>query len=189
MPRPSESRLLSYDRTFPNGAGSGIPEKLFMYGLLRMIKPKRVLEIGVSRGHMTAWLALALEQNGKGRLTSVDNWSRNHGGEATNHGYALQRLKANDLQKFVDFVASDSYEYLKNCEENSFDVVWVDGDHSYEGAKRDIEEALRVASTLVGVHDTNQQYDGPKNAIEDLQGRSMGCWIKGGRGIWVRNLS
>jgi len=187
MPRPSISELLIYDEVHPQGAGSSREEKLFLFSLLRMIEPWSVLEIGVSRGHMTAWLALALYMNGRGKLTSVDNWSRAHGGEANGPEYAQKRLKELKLQNYVEFKKSDSYEYLKEQPDDSFDVVWVDGDHSFEGARKDIDEAMRVAKRLVGVHDTHQKYDGPRKAVMDLA-MEAGFWVEGGRGIWLLNL-
>jgi len=185
---PNIRSLIEYDAKNPGGAGSAQEEKLFLFSLLRMIKPRRVLEIGVSRGHMTAWLALALHMNGDGgTLTSVDNWSRAHGGEARSPGHALKRLASNGLAGRVEFVASDSFGFLSEQPDNSFDVVWVDGDHSYTGAYRDITQALRVASHVVGVHDTAQQYTGPREAAADLS-EGEGFWVEGCRGIYLRNV-
>ena len=179
--------LIIYDERHSQGAGTNTEEKLFLYGLVRMAKPKSILEIGVSRGHMTAWLALALAHNGNGgALTSLDNWSRAHGGEATSPLWAQKRLDDNRLGGRVNFVSSSSLDYLRAQPTESFDFVWVDGDHSYEGAKADIVEAMRVASKLVGVHDTNQQYSGPRKAAEQLA-NGQGFWVNGCRGMWIWN--
>jgi len=181
--------LIEYDAQHPKKAGSNLEEKLFLFGLVRMIKPARVLEIGVSAGHMTAWLALALEQNKKGELVSVDNFSKAHGGEAGDEKPARRRLAANGLAERVDFVKSDSVEFLQKQPDNSFDFVWVDGDHSFDGARADIVEALRVARYVVGVHDTNQLYDGPREAIKAIMPlQTLGFWVEGCRGIWLYNV-
>lgn len=184
-------QLIEYDHRNPKGAGSNIEEKLFLFGLLRMIKPSRVLEIGVSRGHMTAWLALALHMNGKGELVSVDNFSKAHGGQAASCEPARTRVRANGMRS-PTFVTSDSVAYLTSQPDDSFDVVWVDGDHSYDGARADIVESLRVASKVVCVHDTSQLYSGPRDAIADVlrdrQEDGSGFWVKGCRGIWIRNV-
>jgi predicted O-methyltransferase YrrM len=183
-------KLLEYDRLYWKGAGSGDSEHLLLYGLIRMLRPASVLEIGVSRGHMTAWLALALADNGTGgSLVSVDNWSKVHGGNANGPQHAQRRLRDNGLLKRVQFVKSDSVEYLKKQGNLSFDFVWVDGDHSFEGARDDIAEALRVAKLMVAVHDTHQLYSGPRDAIRDILPSGSGAWIKGGRGIWMCHLT
>ena len=51
---------------------------LFFYGLFRMIRPKRVLELGTGLGASAFLIAQAMEENGLGHLWSVDNgeqWS------------------------------------------------------------------------------------------------------------------
>lgn len=187
-------KLLEYDRLFHKGAGSGEAEHFILYGLLRMLNPEKVLEIGVSRGHMTSWLALALEDNASGgKLISVDNWSRAHGGEATSPARAQKRLHDNKIKTSVDFVKSDSVPFMESQETDSFDFVWVDGDHSFEGAKADILQALRICKPggTIAVHDTHQQYSGVRDAINNIQELRMigiprsGLWVKGGRGIWI----
>ena len=181
--------LIGYDAKNPKGAGSSLNEKLFMWGLLNQSKFKCVLEIGVSRGHMTLWLAFAQSAHG-GKLTRLDNWSKMHGGEATSPSYALKRLKDNKLNGVVDFVSSDSYTYLCDKADDSFDLVHVDGDHGFEGAYKDIKEAIRVAKCMVTVHDTNQGYVGPRDAclaIEKEYG-VQGTFIEGPRGFWICNL-
>ena len=181
--------LYAYDLKNPKGAGSSANEKLFMWGLMSQCKYKTALEVGVSRGHMTLWMAYAQSMH-DGKLTSVDDWSRAHGGESTSPAHATKRLKDNRLQDVVTFVSSDSYKYLSTLEDNSVEFVWIDADHSYEGAYRDIKEAVRVASQLVGVHDTNQGYKGPREACMDIEldYGLQGTFVEGHRGIWLCNM-
>ena len=185
------TKLMRYDESKPEGAGSALEEKLFLFSLVRMLKPDSIIEIGVSAGHMTAWLALALVLNEKGRLISVDNWSRAHGGQAASSQKAFRRISevGLHLERVVKFVDSDSVEYLKSCPDNSVDMVWIDGDHSFEGARADIDEGSRVAKKVIAVHDTNQIYDGVRNAIKDIYTESLGFWVKGCRGIWLKDLA
>jgi len=181
--------LIDYDTRNPLGKGTDLQEKWMLYSILRMIQPDDALEVGVSRGHMTCWLAMAMQHNQKGHITSVDNWSRAHGGEAISDSYATKRLIDCGLREFVTFKASGSFEFLDDQESESIDFVWIDGDHSYEGALRDVTEAIRVSGKFVAVHDTNQQYAGPRQAIEEIENTTefKGTWIKGGRGIWMLN--
>lgn len=44
----------------------------FLYGLVRATKPERILELGTRFGISAAFLALGLEQNGSGRLTTLE---------------------------------------------------------------------------------------------------------------------
>lgn len=187
---PGIRELLSYDFYNPHGAGTSTHEKLFIHSLLAESKFPLIMEIGVSRGHMTLWMAAAQALHG-GKMISVDNYSKVHGGSAVDEKQALKRLKDNNLDHIVDFVTSDSVEFLKEQETDSFDFIWVDGDHSFNGALDDITEAFRVAKTMIGVHDTNQQlYDGPKKAAmnAELIMSKQGLWINGLRGIWLCQL-
>lgn len=182
--------MVEFDKKYPKCAGTAEPEKLLLYSLLRHMKPKTVLEIGVSAGHMTCWLALAMLKNGEGKVTSVDNFSRAHGGEADTPEIPKSRLRKAGLLQWVDFVKSDSVEYLKAQADNSYDFVWVDADHSYDGAYEDIIEALRVAKKGVGVHDVCQIYDGPREAVKTIEKERgiKGVTVPGFRGSWFYML-
>ena len=52
--------------------GTMLTSPLILYALVREIKPTNILETGVSSGCSTACMLLALNKNGKGRLTSID---------------------------------------------------------------------------------------------------------------------
>ena len=179
--------LTALDEQYPKAAGTSNPEKTLLYSLIRHIQPATVLEVGVSAGHMTCWLALALKNNGKGHLTSVDNFSRAHGGEADSDAVPRARVRRAALSPWVSFVTSDSVEYLKAQADKSFDFVWIDADHSYEGAYADVIEALRVAKIGVGVHDVYQLYDGPRRACKAIEEEQhiKGVRIPGYRGTWL----
>lgn len=186
----SIERLLDYDRRNPKGAGSAEEEKLFLFSLCRMVKPQVILEVGVSCGHLTTWFALACQMNESGRVISVDNWSKQSGGQAASPVHAEARLRAQGcgLEKLVKICHSDSVAYMKSLPAASVDFVWIDGDHSLEGATADISEGLRVARKVLAVHDTNQLYVGPRTAIKGIVGSDAGFWVRGCRGIWLRNL-
>jgi len=181
--------LSTYDAKNPHGAGTSPNEKLFLWGLLSQCKFSKVLEIGVSRGHMTLWFAFAQSAH-DGRVVSVDNWSMAHGGASASEAPAQKRLKDNKLDKFVTFCKSDSAAFLERQKVGAYDFVWIDGDHSYDKALLDIELALALKPKMIGVHDVNQQYSGPRNAcryVEEMYGRE-GAWVMGLRGIWLLNV-
>jgi len=178
--------LMDLDKRYPQMAGTANPEKMLLFSLLRHIGAKKVLEVGVSAGHMTCWLAQAMKYE-NGYLTSVDNFSRAHGGQASSKEIPQKRINIAGLKDWVTLIKSDSVEFMKNQPDDTYDFVWVDADHSFKGAYDDIVEALRISKNGIGVHDVYQQYDGPREAclsIEHDMGIS-GTWIPGFRGTWL----
>lgn len=177
--------LSKFDGQHQQFAGTDPEEKLFLYSLVSLYRPKHVIEIGCSAGHSTAWLALAC-MHCKAKLTSVDNFSKKHGGRAEGPQIPKKRLLDTKLgiEKVVTFVKSDSAEFLSKQPDKSTEIVWVDGAHDYESASKDIKQALRVASHLVVVHDTFQQaYDDVRRACSDLV--IPGCFIDAIRGFYL----
>jgi predicted O-methyltransferase YrrM len=50
----------------------GYTEGVYLYSVLRKLQPEVAVETGVANGFSTAFSLLALQQNGKGRLHSID---------------------------------------------------------------------------------------------------------------------
>ena len=181
----SYDTLLEYTYENTKKRGSNPEENQFLYAMLRMTQPRRVLEVGVSHGHMTVWLAQALKENGKGKLISVDNWSKAHGGEAHSPKAVHTRLDNCELRPWVEVVSSDSQAFMSKQGDDTFDFVWIDGDHSYEGALADLKEGKRISRRWLAAHDTAQTYDGVRKACEEIGG---GYFINCFRGVWVCDL-
>lgn len=58
--------------TYPSDRRVGGGSAFFVYALIRGFAPRTVLETGIANGHSTFVILSALEQNGVGRLVSVD---------------------------------------------------------------------------------------------------------------------
>lgn len=59
---------------------------------------------------------------------------------------------------------------------NKFDLILIDGDHSTNAAKIDIENSLNLINDngIILIHDSN--YSGPKQAIEQVLGDKVQYW-------------
>lgn len=123
---------------------------------LRSVAKGNVLEIGTDVGNSTTALLLGVKENG-GHLTSVDIKDE-------------CRFLFKDEQWF--FYWCDSKNLHRMDILNGADVVYIDGDHSYEGVKSDIEFALSVIKPggLILMHDVlAPQFPGVRQAFDEIQ--------------------
>lgn len=128
-------------------SGAMKPYVMFLYEIVYESKADSILEIGVQYGVSTKAMLLALHTSNKGKLTSID---------------IKNRVPEFDLYKDVTdrwkFVKGDSsldetFDQVKD--EAPFDILFIDGLHTYEGVKRDYElyEPLVKPGGLILIHD------------------------------------
>lgn len=121
---------------------------------LRSVAKGNVLEIGTDVGNSTTALLLGVKENG-GHLTSVDIKDCSH--------------LFDDPQ--WHFYQLDSHKMARNQSFITFDVVYIDGDHSYEGVKQDIAFAMAHAApnALILMHDVlAPQFPGVRQAFDEV---------------------
>ena len=113
-----------------------IDEAAYLFRLVRSLEAPVVVEIGRYRGGTTFLLATA-----GARVLSLDvDPAVTRSDELLAH--ALERY---DLRDSVTLEIADSRTYP--VEHAAYDVVFVDGDHSYEGARADVERWLPGVET------------------------------------------
>src|SRR5215472_4746291 len=112
-----------------------------LYGIVRSMKPSVCLEIGSARGRSTCYIAMALKENGRGTLYAVDphtetEWN-DHSSRDT-YKILQQNLETLGLSTQVQVLRAFSEE-IAGSWDFPIDLLFIDGDHSYEGVKRDWE--------------------------------------------------
>lgn len=123
---------------------AGKPEtRAFMTFLARQVVPSTFLEVGVRRGWSTAAVAMASPDC---QIYAFDEWHENYGGSA-NPGpqFVQSELSKLGYNKPIVFINGDSHKTLsKFFSENDekFDMVLIDGDHSVEGAHQDLMDTM-----------------------------------------------
>jgi predicted O-methyltransferase YrrM len=124
---------------------AGAPKKLgpvfakdawFLFALTRLLMPKSIIEIGVGLAASDVAFAEALRQNHRGHLVAVDVSQ-----------FSIDRsrrlLGYHGLRPFVTFFKGDSRHIATRDQvaamAGSAEMLFIDGDHSFEGARADFE--------------------------------------------------
>jgi predicted O-methyltransferase YrrM len=124
-------------------------------------RPIRILEVGVYVGSSTmAFVSGILEREGKGKLVSID--IKDYG------AHVLRKAAAKDLDMGSwTFIPGDSKnpEIISRASEEiggEVDILFVDGDHRYEGVKADAENFLPLVRSggIAFFHDVGVEKTG-----------------------------
>lgn len=112
---------------------------------------KLIVEIGVFKGDFSAYL---LENFNPERLMLVDPWEGIiHSGDQNGNGheeytgdklYSMVNNRFESWKQIVSLHRVKSTDFFYTIVDNIIDLVYVDGDHSYDGCKKDLIEAFRV---------------------------------------------
>lgn len=134
-----------------------------LLGLTRRLAPSSYLEIGVRRGRS---MAMVISQAPACRIVGFDLWVENYAG-MENPGPRLVReeLARLGFAGKLDFIDGDSKDTIPRFFEQNpgdfFDIITVDGDHSTEGARRDLENVMprvKIGGALVFDDISNQSH-------------------------------
>lgn len=126
----------------------------------------KCLEIGSWTGGSSMIMGNELKRIGKGILYCVDTWkgAPNYDAErydrernALNRDWVyktfLRNIKVSRLNSYVIPIRKSSNNAIKDFPKESFDLVFIDGDHAYGQFKRDLEnykELVKVDGILCG---------------------------------------
>ena len=129
-------------------------EMIEFLNLINGIKPKTVLEIGTAMGG-TLFL-LSRFSSSKAKLISVDLLTDN----ISSRNISFYKAIARRRQKIV-FLRGDSHNLLtyqrikKNLKKRKVDLLFIDGDHSYQGVKNDFKmyKTLVKSGAIICFHD------------------------------------
>lgn len=138
---------------------SGLGNSAYLlYGLVRSSQAKVVVEIGSARGRSTCFMGMALRENGGGVVYAIDPHAATQWNDADSvdtFEIITTNIARLGLEEHVKILRTTSGEAARSWDK-PIDVLFIDGDHSYEGVKRDWElfsPFVRRFGTVV-FHDT-----------------------------------
>ena len=117
-------------------------ERLFLYALIRAIKPKVAVEIGTHRGLAALYMACALHDNGQGILHTTDPFD---------YDQKTNLTKFHQLSNFIKVYRQKG----KDLDVKDVDFLFVDGFHEEEAVLEEMAHFLpRLTKNAVVVfHD------------------------------------
>lgn len=122
---------------------------LLLYNLVRLLKAKHIVEVGVYRGAGSMHLSLGLHENGGGTIYLVDISQESLTAVET-------RIKNAGLNVETRLFCCDSTIAAKQMDLSTADLIFLDADHQYEIVLEDIQNYLCLLKDrgILVVHDT-----------------------------------
>ena len=129
---------------------------LFMASMIKMSKYMTVLEIGVFEGETSQHLINALPKGGQ--YVGID---------INDYRTELTKAAMTTGGKSIDFILGNSLSELDKLPKNHFDLIFVDGDHSYDHVLPEFKLVEKLVSRggVIVYHDTIH-LDGPRKLVE-----------------------
>jgi hypothetical protein len=147
-----------------------VKELLWLYETARGMES--IAEIGSYKGKSTA----ALLAGCPGKVTAIDHWK----GSLDSNGVTQNLLEIEDgYAAFMENVGSaanlkimkmSSLEAAGKLNGTVFDLVFIDGEHTYEAAKADGQTWLPKARKIIAFHDYSEKWPGVIQAVKEMFG-------------------
>ena len=122
------------------------------------MKPETCVEIGSARGNSTCAIAMGLKENGGGRLYATDphmptDWNDTY--SVNTLEILSENIRTLGLTGHAEIIRALSTDAAATWT-RPIDLIFIDGDHSYEGVKRDWDLFVKHVPPfgMVVFHDT-----------------------------------
>lgn len=149
-------------------------------GMMAACAPRSgvIVEIGSFKGKSTVMLAKIAERYGLGPVVAIDPHNFHNAEleehrstpEATSYDEFLRSIESAGVAPYVEVHRAFSTEVAKSWN-RPIRLLWIDGDHSYAGAKADFDgfTPYVVPGGFVALHDALHEFPGPIRVfVEDI---------------------
>lgn len=162
-----------YDAWVPWNSGLGAGAHV-LYAMVRALSPSVIVEIGSARGKSSCALAMACKHNDKGKVYAIDPhtinaWTDKGVGNDTEQ-FLRARLTEYGLDPWCEVIRATSLDAAADWT-RQVDLLFIDGDHTYEGVKTDFDlfRPWLGPDALVVFHDTAwESHKGHRSYRNDL---------------------
>jgi hypothetical protein len=133
-----------------------------------------MLEIGSFKGKSTVGLAAIARHYDLGTVVAVDPHTApsetdpSLKGQTTTWDDFLATLRSAGLESFVEPHRAFSRDLARTWD-RPLRLLWIDGDHTYEGVKLDVDlfSPFLREGAIIAFHDTLHEFDGPLRVFTD----------------------
>ena len=148
------------------------------------------VEIGAWKGRSAVFMAERIKESGKKfDFYAIDPFDGAGGGYENdpdvknNSLFETYQSNIEPVKSYIQTLKGFSYEVVDQFEDESIDFLFIDGDHRYEGIKRDLEDwdiKVKHGGVIAG-HDYNEPSAGVKRAVDEYfsfeaKPYQGGCW-------------
>ncbi len=123
----------------------------FLYGLVRLFKPRRIIETGTHFGISAVALGVACKQNGFGKVISIENDSV----KVTN---AKKLITSVGLDDYVEIVENESLKYIAqlNSPADAFDFAFLDSMTPIRAPEFILLAEKNLLNNIIAFHDSSR---------------------------------
>jgi predicted O-methyltransferase YrrM len=145
-----------------------IEERIMLYRIGRNLKKRSIIvEIGSFLGASSSFLAIAAKETNS-HVFCVDTWQNDAMSEGKRDTYAEFLKNISELSGWITPIRGYS-EHVSKEFRDRIDLLFIDGDHSYDSVKQDLDNwlpKLNINSWLI-MHDSGWA-EGVKQVINEI---------------------
>lgn len=149
------------------------------------------VEIGAWKGKSAVYMAEEIKKHNKQiKFFTIDSFNGEGGDYDEDFDVKNQTVLSTyykniePLKNYITTIVSDSKDAYNHFDDHSIDFLFIDGDHRYEGIKRDLQlwfPKIKYGGIIAG-HDYNEPTCGVKQAVDEFftftaKPYMGGCWI------------